>query len=137
MKMKLKVLLTNALTAIKQINSNPVSISEGKQFQSTGTGLTYTGVYFTVPANCYYAVVARATYTNVQPKEIAINTSSTNANANIGTGTYAGVMCTAAAINYTGSSPVTLYVWAKYASANSAAGRIWLEGFYIRSGMGG
>ena len=133
-----KAAIKKILVAIKEITRNPVSITVYKSpYSSPNANMSYTGVSFTVPANCFFVVTAKATYANVQPSNVAINNSSTNANATLATGAYSPVMSSCSLAGKSGSSSMTLYLWAKYAGANSHAGSVYLEGFYLKEKRGG
>ena len=125
----LKALLAKICESIKPIRT----FSYKSDYNSTTANvMRYTGVSFTIPANSYFVISARATYTGAKPLNVAINDSSTNANANIATGAYSDVMCTCSFASYTGSSAKTYYVWAKYATVNASAGTIYIDGWYLR-----
>lgn len=123
-----KALLTKICEAIKPVRT----FSYKSNYNSTtANAMRYTGVSFTIPANSYFVISARATYLGAKPLNIAINDSSTNANANMATGAYSDVMCTCSFASYT-SNAITFYVWARYATASANAGTIYIDGWYIK-----
>lgn len=98
---------------------------------TTADTMQYTGVNVTIPANSFFAISARATYNGAKPLNVAINDSSTNAYANVATGAYSDVMCTCSYISFT-STQKTFYLWAKYATVNTSAGSLYIDGWYIK-----
>lgn len=92
--------------------------------------LSYTGKSVTIPANSAYSIVVRLGYINTRPDTITLNTSDTNANSQVATGGYFGVSCSTSVCGVNVyNSPMTIYIWAKYAADGVNA--ITVTGFYI------
>ena len=97
---------------------------------TTSTTLTCTGVSVNIPAGKEFAILAKATYQNNEPLEIALSTSNTAIRSyntvarsdNRSTISFAGYTDP----DYIGS--LTLYVWARYAS--SGQNDIDVSGYY-------
>ena len=117
---------------LTEASSGVVPIHSETQFTSS-TSYSYTGVSFTIPANCQFVVTVVAQYQNGAPQEVGINTTTNNDLYTVAHQTVssnhndAELSCTWS--GQTDSSSITRYVWAKYASAASNA--IIINGFYI------
>lgn len=123
-----KALLAKICESIKPVRT----FSYKSNYNSTtANAMRYTGVSFTIPANSFFVISARATHLGAKPLNIAINDSSTNAYANVATGAYSDVMCTCSFASYTNTAR-TFYVWAKYATVNASAGTIYIDGWYLK-----
>ena len=110
-------------------NLIPVSLSHTV---SAASSLRYTGLSYTVPANSFYVLTARAGYSNRKPESVLFSTRSDSANG--------GVVSEAVSANYSATTTVsgftesemTLYVWAKWSGSSTETAAI--NGFVFTSG---
>ena len=94
----------------------------------TYTTLSYTGITFTIPAYCAFAVWVECYYTNSEAKEVAISSSNTSINSwqtrarvtDANSCSFAG---------YSDDSEKPIFVWARYSSAKK--NRIRVHGWYM------
>lgn len=87
---------------------------------TSSTTMAYTGVSFELPANKSAIITVTAVYAANKPNMVTVNTSSTNINAQILSGTYInkGTQASGILVNKTNATK-TYYVWAEYAGAGA------------------
>ena len=101
------------------VNDSAVAINDATSNSFEANTWKYTGLSFTIPANCIFGVTATASYNASSPKYISIGGSSTAANSTACCGANAGICATATLSDITGSSSKTLYIWAQYSGAGT------------------
>ena len=99
------------------ITRNLTNISETRFNFTSSTTLDYTGLSITIPKNSNYSLSVSAVYASSNPLELAIAANSSALAPH--TMFFKEEVANGSISGRTGSSPLTLYVWARYGSAAS------------------
>ena len=108
------------------------TISKSGKFTGSGVDDQYTGLSYTIPANCMYFIGGKLEYETNKPLFISINTSScswsTQMAQNASAENSASLKCETFGYNNTNSS-MTVYLWGRWGSAGQNG--VEFYGFYI------
>lgn len=115
-------------TSIGSLNSRIHTIYSSRTVDAENNQPLYTGLNVTIPANSYYAITGRATWSAARAIWVGIASSSTQVTSQYTEGTATQSIASCSMCGYT-DEEMTLYLWVQYPKASSNGCEI--TGFYI------
>ena len=116
---------TDDISTLNSAIDNFFDVVQTVQSFAAATSLSYTGKSITIPAKSFYSLMFNISYSNSLPQEICLSKSPTDVNPYNVFGRSSTALYLPLS-GYTGNTPLTIYVWAKYATA--ATNNLYING---------
>ena len=120
-----EVVTAGGLNSLNSALDNFFDVVQTVQSFAAATSLSYTGKSITIPAKSFYSLMFNISYSNSLPQEICLSKSPTDVNPYNVFGRSSTALYLPLS-GYTGNTPLTIYVWAKYATA--ATNNLYING---------